>query len=296
MVAVRENAVVLAATVTVIVPLFDPATGETVNHGELLRASQFVLDSIVNVMDSPEGEKLIEVRDKVKYSAVPSCVTLMVCVRSPALTVMVAFRSIAEGLAVALTVTVPLLEPEDGKTVSQDVSLLLTVQLVLDSIANVFSSDDDKKVNEVVDADRETPTCVTLIVCTISPPVTVMVAVRSDAVVLSVAVTLTVAFFEPDNGVIESQVSSLLIIQLVLDLISNVFTSPENENSSVLVTISSESGFWHPVIHIIPTDKANPAIICHTLFIIFFCFCPVSERLTLIFNCFTQLITLFFFP
>ena len=62
----------------------------------------------------------------------------MVCVIPPPLTVTIA--DLCEVVAVAVTVTVPSLEPEVGETVSQDGASLLTLQLMLDVIVNVFCS------------------------------------------------------------------------------------------------------------------------------------------------------------
>ena len=52
------------------------------------------------------------------------------------LMVMVAVRSVMPVLAVNVTVTVPLFEPEAGETLHQ-LWLLLTVQFVLEEIVNV---------------------------------------------------------------------------------------------------------------------------------------------------------------
>jgi len=85
--------------------------------------------------------KLIELVDKVRVGSeeVPVCVTVMVLAVTPVpLIVMVAVRAFAAVLAEAVTVTVPLFEPETGETVSHVGALLLTVQFVLDVIVNVF--------------------------------------------------------------------------------------------------------------------------------------------------------------
>ena len=79
-VAVRCVVPVLAAALTVIVPLLVPVAGETVNHVSLLPTVQFVFEVMSNVMFSVVEVKLSEVADIVKLglSASPDCVTLMV--------------------------------------------------------------------------------------------------------------------------------------------------------------------------------------------------------------------------
>jgi hypothetical protein len=62
-------------------------------------------------------------------------VRLTVCVNPPPETVIVAVRSLVDGLAEAVTFTVPSLTPEAGETVAQD-SELVTVQFVLEETVN----------------------------------------------------------------------------------------------------------------------------------------------------------------
>ena len=69
----------------------------------------------------------------------PYCLIVMVRVIPSPLTVMVAVRSDVEVLAGAVTVIVPLSEPEDGKTVSH-VASQLTSQLVLEVMVNVLDT------------------------------------------------------------------------------------------------------------------------------------------------------------
>ena len=69
--------------------------------------------------------------------------------------------------------------------------------------------------------------CVTLIVCGVTPyPLTVMVAVRWLVVELFAAVTVIVPLSYPELGDMLHHEASLLIFQLVLDVIVNVFCSP----------------------------------------------------------------------
>ena len=98
MIATRAVVLVLAATVTDIVPLFEPEVGEMVSHsGALLLTVQFVLEVIVNVCCCPVAAKTIPLVDKVRFGAddAPDCVTVMVlAVTSVPVTVMVAVRAV----------------------------------------------------------------------------------------------------------------------------------------------------------------------------------------------------------
>ena len=213
-VAVRPEVDVWPAAVTLTVPSFVPDDRETVSHvSEPLLTVQIVLDSIVNVCCSPAAGKLNEAGVTVKMASAPSCDTLMVCFKSSPVIVIVAVRADADGLAMAFTVTVLSFEPDSGETVSQEVALLLTVQLVLVSIVSDFSSADDEKLMAVSETDNEAtnPPCFTLTERTMSPPLTVRVAVRCDLSLFSKAVTLTVPLFEPDNGETLSQEGSLFV-------------------------------------------------------------------------------------
>ena len=64
--------------------------------------------------------KLILALDRLRLAPAASCVTVMVCGATPvAVTVMVAVRMLAKGLATAVAVTLPLFEPEAVLTVNQ---------------------------------------------------------------------------------------------------------------------------------------------------------------------------------
>ena len=54
-------------------------------------------------------------------------------------------------LSAAATVTVPSPVPEDGEIVIHDGALLLTSQLMLEVMVNVFCSVEDEKLNEMGD-------------------------------------------------------------------------------------------------------------------------------------------------
>ena len=187
---------------TVMVPLLEPEEGDTVSHeAEPLLTVQLVLEVTEKVFCSLEDEKLSEDGDTDKLGA--SCVTLIVRVIPPPLTVMFAVR--CEVVAVAVTVIVPLFEPEAGETVSQDEALLLTLQLILDEIVNCFCSPELEKLNEFNETDKleGKGCCITLSVFPVTPStllLTVIVAVRESVFVFGLAITLTVRLFEPYDG------------------------------------------------------------------------------------------------
>ena len=246
-VAVRSEVEEFSAAVTVTEASFEPLVGETVSQDWLLLTVQLTLDVIPNDCSSPESAKLNEVTDTVRFAAASFCVTLMVCVISPPATVIVAVRWEVEVLAEAVTVIVASSEPLVGETVSHDDASPATVQFVFDEMENVRSSPEAAKLNEVTDTvrDEATSACVTFIVCVIPPPATVIVAVRWEVEVFAAAVTVTVALLEPLVGETVSHDALLLIAQLVLDEMLNVFCSPvasklsEESDKDRVVTISS---------------------------------------------------------
>ena len=156
MVAVRWIVNELPPAVTVTVPLLLPEAGETVSQCSLLTV-QLVLEMMSNEVCSPVAVKLREVVDTDKSGGgiVASCVTLMVCFSAELLqlTVMVAVRSLVVGLAAAMTVIVPSLLPEVWDIASHDEALLLTFQLVLDLMLNVFCPPEVVKFSEGGETD-----------------------------------------------------------------------------------------------------------------------------------------------
>ena len=70
------------------------------------------------------------------------------------LTVMVPVREAVPVLVDTETVAVPSFVPEVGCTVNHEVSLLLTVQLVLDVMVNVFCWLSEEKFIEAVDKTK----------------------------------------------------------------------------------------------------------------------------------------------
>ena len=114
-VAVRFTEEVLAVALTVTVPSYEPEVGDIVSHDAEPRLTvQLVLDEIVKVHCWLGAVRLIEACDTVKVGDAAACVTLMVRVIPPPVTVMVADRCWKDVFAVAVTVIVPFLEPEDG--------------------------------------------------------------------------------------------------------------------------------------------------------------------------------------
>ena len=151
----------------------------------------------------------------------------MVCEVTPSpLTVIVAVRCDVPVLVAALTVTVPLLEPVAGATVSH-VSLLLTIQFIFEVMSKVLFSAVEEKLSEVADTVKVgvsvAPGCVTLMIWEVTPePLTVIVAVRCVASVLAVALIVTEPLFAPEDGETVNHVgASCAIVQFVLEVILN---------------------------------------------------------------------------
>ena len=174
--------------------------------------------------------KLSEVGVTVKVDAA-AWVTEMVCVIPPPVTVILAFRSEVNVLAVALTFIVAPPEPESGETVNQVASPLLTVQLVLEVMSNVFCSPPTAKLSEAGDTVNMAASWVTLIVCAVTPGSllpTDRVAVLCAPEALAPAVTFTVASLEPEGGeTVIHEASPLPTVQLMFEVIENGFCSPE---------------------------------------------------------------------
>jgi hypothetical protein len=155
---VRDDADVLALTLTVTVPLLLPPPGPTVNHETLAPSVHSVLDVTVNVFSSPAAVKSSEEAETERVGlgvdVADAWVIVIVFTSTPvALTLMVAARNDADVLASAATVTVPLLLPDAGVMVNH-ATLALTVQFVLDVTVNVFSSPAAAKSRVGVDMER----------------------------------------------------------------------------------------------------------------------------------------------
>ena len=85
----------------------------------------------------------------------PSCVTLIVSLNPPPLTVIVPLRGLVEELADAVTDIEPLLLPEEGDTDSQPVASLLAVQLTLELMLAELEPPDEPKFIVDVDTDND---------------------------------------------------------------------------------------------------------------------------------------------
>ena len=228
MVALRGADVVLAVTVTFITSLLLPEVGVTVTQEALQAISQSMLDVMTKDCSSLEGlkvkfesEKDI-VGDGVTTST-PACATVTVCVNAPALTVIVAVLGVEEGLAVAVTVIVLSLFPDDDETVAHAGALLSTVQELLDVIPNDF--DPAEAVNSSKEGETvkvgvgvtATPACVTVTVCVNPPAVTVIVAGLSMVEGLAVTSNLNLPLLIPDVVTMDNHVALLSTVQELLD-------------------------------------------------------------------------------
>jgi hypothetical protein len=124
--------------VTVIVPLFVPETGETLSQLPSSVIFQIVFDVMLNVPLVPEAApRETLVGDTFKY-VVGSCVTVTVLLATPvpAIVTVADLELVPVFAEVAVTVIVPLFEPETGETLSQLPSSVI-LQVVLEVIANV---------------------------------------------------------------------------------------------------------------------------------------------------------------
>ena len=140
---------------TVIVLLPFPKEDDTAAHGASLLTVQPVLDVISKVFCSPAAVKLSEVGETVRSES-KCCTTEKDSEDTPVpLTVMVAILGLSLfALDAAVTVTVPLLFPEVGATEAQE-SELLTDQLVLDVMSNVFCPPEAVKLSPFVEIDSD---------------------------------------------------------------------------------------------------------------------------------------------
>jgi hypothetical protein len=139
----------------------------------------------------------------------------------PPLTVIVAVRDALPLLAVAVTVMVPLFEPDAAETVAHD-AVLLTVHVTLDetviACAPPFaakSSEDGE--TDSVGAGAGVPACVILTVRLMLLPLTVIVAVRDALPLLAVVVMVIVPLSEPDVAETVAHDAVLLTVHATLD-------------------------------------------------------------------------------
>ena len=144
----------------------------------------------------------------------------MVFVSPPPVTVIVPDRDEEVELAVILTETVPLFDPDAGETENQVDEPRLTDQFVLDVILKVAVCAEEETLIEFVDTVKFIfPDCVTLMVLSVTPvALKVSVAFRDDEPELASALTVTEPLFDPDAGDADSQDALLLTVQFVLDV------------------------------------------------------------------------------
>ena len=82
---------------------------------------------------------------------------------------------------------------------------------------------------------------------------TVIVADREDVEVFSDTYTVTVASFEPDDELNVHQVLSLVIDQLVLELMVNVF-SPFEDSNAILLLFNCSVGLAPACVTVMDCD------------------------------------------
>jgi hypothetical protein len=146
------------------------------------------------------------------------------------------------------TVTVPLLEPEEGDTVSQS-ALSVIVQDVFEVISNV-PLDPETGANETVAGDIErimVPVWVMVTVWSVAPEAeTVTVAIRSAAFILTeLAVTVIVKLPEPEAEETVSQSALSVIVQDVFEVIINVPFDPDAAaNKTIAGDTESATPTW----------------------------------------------------
>ena len=150
----------------------------------------------------------------------PTCVTVMVCDKSPAFTVIVVERGDVDVFSDTYTVIVALFEPEDELNVHHVLSLLI-VHEVFEVMVNESEPFEDSNAMLVLFNCTVglAPACVTAMVCDCSPALTVIVALREDVDLFSETLTVIVPLFEPEEVLTVHQSWSLITFQLVLEVI-----------------------------------------------------------------------------
>ena len=111
----RDDVNGLAVADTLIVPLPLPESGDTVSQtGWLLTVVQLMLEVMETGTRLLPDDMLIEVGDTLKEPAAAACVTGIVCVIPPPLTMMFASRGVVTVLTSTIAVKAPLFVPEVG--------------------------------------------------------------------------------------------------------------------------------------------------------------------------------------
>ena len=164
----------------------------------------------------------------------PGCITFMVRVKPPPLTVIVPLRAEELVFAVTLTVTLPLFDPEAGDTVIHEYEPRVTVQLTEEVISKYLDCALLLlKISSVGDTSKLIPGCVTVTVLSVTPAaLNVTVPVR-DEPELAGALTVTEPLFEPEVGETVSHEAELLAVQLVFEV--TLIVSCDSEVANVIV-------------------------------------------------------------
>jgi len=204
---------VLAVTLTVIIPLFEPLAGVTVNHDVAsLRVVHATLDltSISIFCAVCVGFHLSASTSSIG----DCCVISIVLVNPPPVTMILPVRDEVPVLAVTPTVSVASFEPLAGATESHT-ALLLAVQSTLDAIATgIFCATGDRLANDDAGVTiKDGAACVTVTVLVTPPPGTEIVALLSESPGLAVTLIVIVPLPEPLVGDKVSHVASLLAVQ-----------------------------------------------------------------------------------
>jgi hypothetical protein len=194
----------------------------------LLATVQLVFEVILNVfvLLAVAATPMV-VADRLRLAVAASWVTIIVLSATPVPDiVIIAVLVAAKVLAVAVKVITPLLKPLAVPTVNH-AWLLATVQLVFEvmlKLAVLFAADATLKV--VVDRLRlaVAASCVTIMVLSVTPvPDTVIVAILVAAKVLADAVKVIAPLLEPLEVPTVNHAWLLLTVQLVFEVILNVF-------------------------------------------------------------------------
>ena len=256
MVPVLDAVFVLAAAFILNEPLFIPLDGVTDSQSRLLVTLHDLLDvTFINVLFAADVISH-EAGSTVSTGGATSCVTLIVLVNPPPVTVIVPVLDDVPVLAVASILIVPLPEPVEGVTVNQLVLLLVALQALVDDTVIVVLFAADARFHVVGDTDNAAAGAawVTLTVLVNPPPVTVMVPVLDDVPVLAVALILNEPLPVRFAGVMLPIVSQLVLLLTtvhdVLDvMLIKVLSAPDAGFHVVGDTVSVAGGAgWVTVI------------------------------------------------
>jgi len=208
-----EVAPALAVAFILNEPLFEPLDGVEDSQLTLLLTLHALLDvTLIRILlAAAEGTQVLCETERVAGGA--ACVTLIVLVNPPPVTVMVPVLDEEPVLAVVFILKLPFPVPLAVDTVSQLVLLLLTLHALVDVtlIVVLLAADaGDHVLGDTVNAAGGA-SCVTFIVRVIPPPVIVIAPVLEVTVVLAVTFILKWPLLVPLDGVTVSQLVLLLV-------------------------------------------------------------------------------------